>query len=198
MSRGFFGGNGGLGKGKNPFGPKAKDNSMMYSRKRKRSMQELIENKNTHKIKGHKEMLEDLIDERMFSLDKKNTMAPVLPGTEGNEDNRKYSKGYLQALELTKQKRMKQRMRKRDKAVKIQAKALTNGRIDGKGNILNNKGQIIAKIDPETGVIKDAMGMKLCKYKPFSHNMDGKIEKIIEKYTNRTVGWKTFSGEKQH
>lgn len=195
MSRGFFGSSG-LGGGRNPFGPKKRDTSYLFSRKRKRSMQEMIENKNSHKIKGHKEMLEDLIDDRMFSLDKK-SMGFHLPGTQGNEDNKKYSKGYMQALEHAKQKRMKQRVKQRDKAVKVVAKPLQNGRIDSKGRILNNKGQVVMQINLETGIIKDAMGMKICKYKPFSHNMDGKLERLIDKYTNRTVGWKTFSGEKQ-
>ena len=194
MSRGFFGG-GGLGGGKNPFAPKKSNSNSMFSRKRKRSMQEMMDEKASHKVKSHKDMVEDLIDERMFSLDKKN-MGFALPGTQGNEDNRKFSKGYLQAMEFAKQKRMKQKMKRRDNGVKIQPKALSGGRIDSSGRILNDKGQVVMKINPETGVITDSMGMKLGKYKPFAHGMDGKLEKLIEKYTKRTVGINIFSGEK--
>ena len=185
MSRGFFGG-GGLGSGRNPFAPKGKNPMAAFSRKRKKSMQELMEERSTHQVKSHKDMVSDLIDDRMFNPNKKN-MSFKLPGTGsgGDENENGRSKGYMSALKVAQQKRMKDKAKRNDKKVKIVPKAFKGGKLDANGKITNSKGQVIATINPETGVIKDAMGMKVGKYKPFSFGSENKLERLVEKAASK-------------
>ena len=188
MSRGFFG-SGGMGKGRNPFASKGKDMSAAFSRKRKKSIHEMMDEKSSHKVKNYKEMLSDRMDDMMFNPDK-NPMSFKLPGTgtdDGNDGGR--SKGYLAAMKVAQEKRMKQKAKRNDNKVKVIAKAFGtgdhSGRIDANGKITNSKGQIVATVNLETGVIKDAMGMKVGKYNPFKFGMEHKLEKLVSKANNR-------------
>ncbi len=186
MSRGFFG-SGGLGKGRNPFAPKGKDMSAQFSRKRKRSLQEMVESKNTHAVRSHKEMLSDLLDARMMNPGKSG-MSFKLPGTGDGDDSGGRSKGYLAAMKVAQEKRMKAKAKRNDNKVKVVPKAFGGefgGKIDANGKITNGKGQVVATVNLETGIIKDNMGMKVGKYKPFAFGMDNKIEKIISKVSSK-------------
>ena len=205
MSRGFFGG-GGLGKGRNPFAAKGKDKSAQFSSRRKKSMQEMVEDRSSHKVKSHKDVLSDMLDERMFNPSKSSSLGFKLPGTgNGDESNGGHSKGYMSALKLAQEKRMKQKSKVNDRKVKIVAKAFGGehgGKIDGSGKITNKKGQVLMTVNQETGIIKDSLGMKVGKYKPFSFGNDQKIEKLIAKYSGKVgygsgnTGMGMFSGEK--
>lgn len=187
MSRGFFGG-GGIGSSKNPFQKKAYNSGLMAGRKRRRHLQDLVEERITHKVKTQKEILEEMIEDRMYSLDKK-SYGFQIPGTEQEEV--KHSKGYIDAVELAKSKNLKKKIKLRDNAVKITPKTFDGefgGRIDEKGRVVNKKGRLVLKVDPETGIIRNNMGTKVGKYNPRSFNCQFKMESLIARYS-KTPGF---------
>ena len=65
MSRGFF--SGGSKKGKNK--PNKGMMGKIVSKNRDKTLKQKVEEKVTHQVKDYKEMVEDLIDEKMFSTD---------------------------------------------------------------------------------------------------------------------------------
>ena len=182
MSRGFFGG-GGTGSGKNPFAKKPFNSGLFAGRKRRRDLEDLVEERTTHRLKSQKEILAEMLEDKMYSLDKK-SYGFVLPGTEESETT--YSKGYIDAVERAKNKNLQKRIKQRDNAVKIKARNFGGeygGRIDAKGRVTNNKGRIVLTVDPETGIIKNSMGTNVGKYNPRAHNCEFKMERLIDKYS---------------
>jgi hypothetical protein len=187
MSRGFFGGptgKGGLGskKGKSEFREKFDKMMRQYSQKRRSSVKELVRDK-TQQVKNYKEMLEDMMDEKMFSPKNLNTFS--LPGTVPSEQ-KEMTKGQKAAMELAMQKRAKERMKKREMKVDVIPKQYTGrsgGWIDKKGKIRNKHGMIVMEVDLDTGVITNRMGLKVGKYTPHSATCDFKIQRLIDQYT---------------
>lgn len=178
MARGFFGG-GGTGDGKNPFQKKPFNSALLAGRKRRRDLHDLVEERTTHKLKSQKEILSDKLEEMMYGMNKKN-YGFQLPGTEGEEKT--HSKGYMEAIEHAKRKSLKQKIKLREKKVKITPRAFdgeAGGRIDAKGRVMDKKGRIVLTVDPETGVIKNNSGMKIGRYEPRSHNFQFKMERWI-------------------
>ena len=197
MSRGFLGGstgNGGLGGKKNKSEFRTKFDKMMrqYSNKRKSTVNELVRDK-TQQVKNYKEMLEDMMDEKMFSP--KKSMGMSLPGTVPTEQ-KEQTKGQKMAMELAMQKRAKERMKKREMKVDVVPKHYTGragGWIDKKGKIRNKNGLIVMEVNLDTGVITDRMGMKVGKYTANSMNCDFKIQRLIDKYTKAQKNFNPFA-----
>ncbi|PIR31893.1 MAG: hypothetical protein COV36_06330 [Alphaproteobacteria bacterium CG11_big_fil_rev_8_21_14_0_20_44_7] len=190
MSRGFFGGGG--KKGGSRSGKKSGTN--VFSR-RGATRKEMIQDKSSHSVKDYSEMLEDLLDEKLMSEDPRKYNFHM-PGTQAPE-KREMTKGQKAAMELIKQKRMKKRTKKREQKVEVIPKAFgdgpTGGRIDKKGNIMDNKGRILFRINLSTGVITNNTGMKVGKYKPNSLVCDTKIQKMIERQSKASDVFNPFA-----
>lgn len=195
MSRQFLGGGGGKNNNRGKTGKGVI--GQMVSGKRRRSQKEMIAEKTAHHVKDYNEMIEDLIDEKMFSTDpRKNSFH--LPGTQAPEE-RKLTKGYLAAMEQAKQKRAKQRMKVRDKKVEITPKTFGDGehggRIDKKGRVINNQGKVLFQVDPKTGIITAGLGLKVGKYKAGSLVADHKMEKLIAKHSKGANVFNPFAAK---
>jgi len=190
MSRGFFGGGGSGGNDKRPGAAKndlTKKKSMMsvlaVSRKRKRTMNELVAERTSSKVKNYKDMVDDLIDDKMSSTGRPQYF--MLPGTQQSEE-KEMTKGRKMALEHFKMKRMQQRMKVRDQRVEVTPKhymGIHGGWIDKKGKIRNEHGHIVMEVNLNTGVITNRLGLKVGKYNPASQSNDFKIQRLIDKYT---------------
>ncbi len=188
MSRGFFGGPSGGGSG---FGSKRKKNEFRekfdkmiksHQRNYKSTMDELVREK-TRQLTDYKEMIEDLMDEKMFN----GGIGPSfhLPGTVAPE-KKEMTKGQKMAMELAMQKRAKERAKIRDQRVEVVPKQYTGragGWIDKTGKIRNKFGVIVMEVNLDTGAITNRMGMKVGKYNPKSMSCDYKIQRLIDQYT---------------
>ena len=145
-------------------------------------MQERM-NEKTQQVKNYKEMIEDLMDEKMF--DPKKMKGFHLPGTIAPEQ-KEMTKGQKAAMEFMMQKRAKERMRKREQKVDVipkQYNGRAGGWIDKKGKIRNKFGVIVMEVNLETGVVTNRMGLKVAKYNPHSATCDFKIQRLIDQYT---------------
>lgn len=195
MSRGFMSG-GGTGGKKNGGSGKKFGSSLSGNRPQTR---EDLMNPNSHapKTKSYGDMLDDLIDEKMFS-DNPNKHKFSLSGTQAQED-REMTKGMKAAMEMAKQQRAKKRKKSRGKGVDIIAKSFgmgpDGGRIDKEGRIMNAQGQVMLKVDPNTGIITDNMGMKVGKYNAHSMVNETKIENLIKKYSAQKATTNPFAAK---
>ncbi len=195
MSRGFMSGGGGGGKKSGGSG-KSKLGSMLDGN-RNQSREEMIKGKSSHQTKNYSDMLEDLIDEKMFSSNP-NKHKFTLSGTQAQEE-REMTKGMKAAMEMAKQQRMKKRKKSRGNGIEIIAKSFgmgpDGGRVDKEGRIMNAQGQIMLRIDQQTGIITDNMGMKVGKYNAHSMVNETKIEKLIQKYSAQKAKGNPFAAK---
>lgn len=202
MSRGFFGGAGGNNGRPRPGASKSdptKKKSFMavlnYSRKRNKTMNELVKERNTHKLTDYKEMVEDMLDAKMTSTERKRGFN--LPGTAPAEE-KVISKGRQAAIDHFKMQRAKQRMKVRDKKVEVIPKnymGAHGGWIDKKGKIRNHHGAIVMEVNLNTGVITNKLGLKVGKYNPNSYGNDFKIQRLIDRYTKQGEYQNPFGGK---
>jgi len=184
MSRGFMSSSGG-GSKRGGGSDKSTKFAKMMSAGRNQTRSEMIKDRSSHGTKDYSEMLEDLIDEKIFSSNP-NKYKFTLAGTEAQEE-REMSKGMKAAMEMAMMQRAKKRNKDRSAKVEIIPKSFgmgaDGGRLDKNGKIMNNAGQILLSIDPKTGIITDNMGLKVGKYNPNSSVCDNKIEKLVQKYS---------------
>lgn len=196
MSRGFMSGGGSGGK-KRGGSDKAKKLASLMRATRNQSRSEMIQGKSSHGMKDYNEMLEDLIDEKMFSGNP-NKYKFTLSGTEPQEE-REMSKGMKAAMEMAQMQRMKKRNKQRSAKVEIIPKSFgmgaDGGRVTKDGKIMNNAGQVLLSIDPKTGIITDNFGLKVGKYNAHSAICDTKIEKLIQKYSATKNKFNPFAGK---
>lgn len=183
MSRGFFGKSGG---GKKTSSSMSRGNSRLTRMLQDGSSldrDKIVDGIKNVRQKDHRDMLQDLIDEKMFSAAKPRG-GSTLSGVKAAEE-REMSKGMKQALASMMQKKMKKRKGQGKVVIKPKSFGMgeSGGRITESGTIMNNAGQILMRIDPETGIITDGFGLKVGKYNPNSAVCDTKIEKLIAKYT---------------
>ena len=195
MSRGFISGGGDGGK-KSGAGAKSKFGKLLGST-RVQTREEMIKGKSSHGTRDYSEMLEDLIDEKMFSGNP-NKYKFTLAGTEAQED-REMTKGMKAAMEMAMMQRAKKRNKERGAKIEIIPKSFgmgaEGGRLTKEGKVMNNAGQILLSIDPKTGIITDGFGLKVGKYSPNSAVCDTKIEKLIQKYTRQKSKFNPFAAK---
>jgi hypothetical protein len=79
------------------------------------------------------------------------------------------------ALELQKE------IKKIRKEVVIEVRRYINGKIDAKGHIRDNMGNIVAKVNLKNGAITTMWGQYIGVYKPKSFLVNNKIEDVINK-----------------
>lgn len=206
MSRGFFGNGSGGGDSKRPGAAKSdptKKKSMMsslnFSRKRQKTLNELVRERTTTKVKDYNEMVEDLLDAKMTSTERPRQFS--LPGAAPPEQ-KEISKGRKAAIEHFKMKRMKQRMKVRDQRVEVIPKLYSGpqgGWIDKKGRIRNAHGVIVMEVNTKNGVITNRLGLKVGKYNPHSMTCDFKIQRLIQRYdAHHTTHMNLFAGKDGH
>ncbi len=127
-----------------------------------------------------------------------------LPGTKPAEQKKSMSKGAQAILEKIAAVKVKREMKKKQDAVKITPKhfgGMHPGRLDANGNIYNSANQVIAKVDPKTGKIKNKNGNVIGKYKPEDTYCEYRISRIIMNASlaatarqNNLAGWNPMTG----
>ena len=188
MSRGFLGGGGKKGGGKkNSRGADMIARMQRLSTFASGSKKDIMESKQSHKMKSSSEILDDMLDEKMFNPGHKKG-GFHLPGTKPPEE-REMTKGQKMAAEMAYAKKMKKRMKLRAAKVEIQPKSFGDGphggRIAKDGKIMNNQGRVLFRVDPNTGIISDNFGKRVGKYNPKSLSLDFKIEGLIKRYSQQ-------------
>lgn len=136
-----------------------------------------------------KEKYQKIFDDKMDSM--KAEMAQKghgngfrLPGSKA-EAPKPLSAAAQKALEMMAAKKAKKELSKARKVPEITPKSFTGaagGRIDGKGNIYNAQGQIMFKVDPKSGKIKNRAGNTVGTYKNNSYS-DFHIAQLLAKVT---------------
>lgn len=195
MSRGFMSGGAAGGK---KGGSSGKKFGSSLSGNRPQTREELMNpNHGAPQTKSYGDMLDDLIDEKMFSGNP-NQNKFSLHGTQPLEE-REMTKGMKAAMEMAKQQRAKKRGKSRGKGIQIIPKSFgmgpDGGRIDKEGRIMNAQGQVMLKVDPQTGIITDNMGMKVGKYNAHSMVNETKIENLIKKYSAQRAKTNPFAAK---
>lgn len=148
------------------------------------SKTQMINEKNSHSIKSHSEMLEDLLDEKLFNTDPRKN-AFHLPGTKKPEE-RQMTKGMKAAIEAAQMGRLKKRQKaNKRKGLEIKAQAIggfgkEGGRVTADGKIMSNDGKVLFKINTQTGKITDGFGIAVGKYKPGSVTNEVRMERLLQ------------------
>ncbi|MEZ5690924.1 MAG: hypothetical protein R3D71_04575 [Rickettsiales bacterium] len=95
--------------------------------------------------------------------------------------NRKRSKSAEKTMELMAMMELEKEMKKERKRVEIEVRGFINGRINKKGDISDQMGNVVAKVNLKNGMITTIYGQMVGQYKPKSYPVVSKIVDIINK-----------------